>query len=190
MKVLRAAKNLTAGALSPFVRALTASRGRILMFHRFASGPVSRRLPREVFEEQIRYLADHFKPSALRDVIRRFQDGEALDPGTVVVTVDDGYRDFFEFAYPVLLKYEIPCTVYLVSDFVSQKVWLWFDALHWLVHSTRRSHVRVQIDGHTIEYKDCVRRRPAQAMAVAYRPLHGARSEQASQGGRGPSITA
>jgi len=71
----------------------------------------------------------------------------------VVVTVDDGYRDFFEFAYPVLLKYEIPCTVYLVSDFVSQKVWLWFDALHWLVHSTRRSQVRVQIDGHTIESK-------------------------------------
>jgi peptidoglycan/xylan/chitin deacetylase (PgdA/CDA1 family) len=38
-------------------------------------------------------------------------------PGSVALTFDDGYRSFFEHALPVLLEYQFPATVFVVSGF-------------------------------------------------------------------------
>ena len=50
-----------------------------------------------------------------------------LPPNALAVTVDDGYADFEETGYPVFAEYQIPVTVFLVTDFLDGKSWLWFD---------------------------------------------------------------
>jgi peptidoglycan/xylan/chitin deacetylase (PgdA/CDA1 family) len=52
------------------------------------------------------------------------------------VTVDDGYRDFYTTAFPVAQRYGIPATVFLVSDFLDGHMWLWWDALRYLLERT------------------------------------------------------
>jgi peptidoglycan/xylan/chitin deacetylase (PgdA/CDA1 family) len=50
--------------------------------------------------------------------------------------VDDGYRDFYQVAYPVFREYGIPATVYLVSGFLDRELWLWVDQIrHALLHA-------------------------------------------------------
>ena len=44
----------------------------------------------------------------------------------VVVTFDDGFRDVYDNAYPILKKYNVPFTVYLVSDFPEGKADIWW----------------------------------------------------------------
>jgi peptidoglycan/xylan/chitin deacetylase (PgdA/CDA1 family) len=42
------------------------------------------------------------------------------EPGAVVITFDDGTADFVEEALPVLVRYRVPATLYLATDFVER----------------------------------------------------------------------
>jgi peptidoglycan/xylan/chitin deacetylase (PgdA/CDA1 family) len=44
----------------------------------------------------------------------------------VVLTFDDGYQNFFDYAYPVLRRYDFKATVYLVSGFLGGQA-TWFE---------------------------------------------------------------
>ncbi len=46
-------------------------------------------------------------------------------PCSVAVTFDDGYENFYEFAYPVLKKYGIPSIVYVLSGYLGKDA-SWF----------------------------------------------------------------
>ena len=131
----------------PMARRLTAAAPRVLMYHRFADGLHPRRLSSAAFEEQLQYLTRHFRVSRLRDVVRSLRSGRPVEPRTVVLTVDDGYADFVEVAYPVLERYGVPATVFVATDFLDRNSWLWFDALHYALHTTTESRVEMEIGG-------------------------------------------
>jgi glycosyltransferase involved in cell wall biosynthesis len=42
-------------------------------------------------------------------------------PRSIVITFDDGYADFWDYAYPILKRYNYPATVFLVSDKVGKQ---------------------------------------------------------------------
>jgi len=106
---------------------------RILMYHRFAGR--DRHL-----EAQCQHIRRYYNPVSM-DQVADWLAGIALLPErAVAVTVDDGYRDFLEVAWPVFARYEIPAMVYVVSGFASGDCWLWWDLLaeHLLQSAARR----------------------------------------------------
>jgi len=46
-----------------------------------------------------------------------------------VVTFDDGYRNLYYSAYPILRKYKIPATIFLVTDYSNRNKLFWFDKI-------------------------------------------------------------
>jgi len=130
----------------PIARTLTASAGRLLMYHRFGDGTNPRRLSLGVFEEHLSYLTRHFRVRRMSDVARTLQEGRKLEDRTVVLTVDDGYADFAAYAYPALQRYRVPATVFLVTDFIDGHRWLWFDAVRYLLRATRALRVDVALE--------------------------------------------
>lgn len=70
----------------------------------------------------------------------------------VVITIDDGYKDIKEFAYPLLKKYEMPFTLYIPTSFPDQLGELWWLALEAVI--ARNTRVSLPING---EYRhfDC-----------------------------------
>jgi peptidoglycan/xylan/chitin deacetylase (PgdA/CDA1 family) len=70
----------------------------------------------------------------------------------LAVTVDDGYADFYHVAFPVLRDYGIRATVYLVTDFVDGKTWLWPDMVSHIFLRTKRALVKTAVSGET-EYR-------------------------------------
>ena len=92
---------------------------RILLYHGFPSEAASS------WERQCQYLRCNYKPISLTAAVNALKAREPLPHNTVVVSVDDGYRNFHSVAYPSLKRYGIPAIVFLVSDFLDRKSWLW-----------------------------------------------------------------
>ncbi|WP_110953439.1 polysaccharide deacetylase family protein [Anaerosinus massiliensis] len=71
------------------------------------------------FEAQIKYLAEEgyttITPEQLSDYLAT---GKELPPNPILITFDDGYKDNFQVAYPILQKYDFTATIFLISDFV------------------------------------------------------------------------
>lgn len=97
---------------------------RILMYHRFPA-PANNR--NGSLEKQCAHLRKHYRLASLTEVGRWLREGSAMPSNVLVVTVDDGYRDFFSTAYPIFSAYHVPVTVFLATDFVDRKSWLWTD---------------------------------------------------------------
>jgi peptidoglycan/xylan/chitin deacetylase (PgdA/CDA1 family) len=63
-------------------------------------------------------------------------------PGTsVLITFDDGYRDYYEAAYPILRELEIPAVNFLPTHFIDHGGIFWWDAINLAVRLTRKAEV-------------------------------------------------
>jgi len=51
----------------------------------------------------------------------------------VLITFDDGYRDNYDLAFPVLHKYNAKCVFFVVTDYIGTKKWLWHDKVRYLI---------------------------------------------------------
>jgi len=77
------------------------------------------------FEEQVKYLSDNgYSTVTLLDVYRSFYGGKPLPPKSVVLTFDDGYRDNYEHAFPILKKYKKVGTFFMISGFVNSQSYM------------------------------------------------------------------
>ncbi len=75
------------------------------------------------FEEQIRYVKKHFP------VLRFEEDWTGTDRDSVVITFDDGYRDNYEYALPILEKYHVPATIFVSTGYVDSGREYWWDEI-------------------------------------------------------------
>lgn len=91
----------------------------ILMYHHFgeeeASGVV---ISPEQFESQMKALVEAgYTSVSFREVCDYAINGARLPEKPVLITIDDGYMSVYESAYPILLKYNIKATVFIVGVF-------------------------------------------------------------------------
>lgn len=70
------------------------------------------------FENQMRYLSNVYNPIPLERMAQHIQNGTSLPSKAIAVTFDDGYRDNYENAFPILKNYNIPATVFLTTGFI------------------------------------------------------------------------
>ena len=63
----------------------------------------------------------------------------------VCITIDDGYRDTLQWAYPILKRYEVPFAVYIPTSFPDRLGELWWLALEAVV--ARNNRITLWLDG-------------------------------------------
>jgi peptidoglycan/xylan/chitin deacetylase (PgdA/CDA1 family) len=105
----------------------------VLAYHRVAetNNPLSNRLydlvcasPRQ-FDEQMRLLSTCFHPVSAEDVLNALNGGKSLPAQAVLVTVDDGYRDFKETIFPITQKYGIRPVLFVPTAYVGDGIFWW-----------------------------------------------------------------
>ena len=70
------------------------------------------------FDQQMAYLAEEgYHTITLDEMMDAAENGTPLPEKPVVITLDDGYVDNYEYAYPILKKYGFKATIFLINDF-------------------------------------------------------------------------
>ena len=101
------------------------SRFIILMYHSI-SIPDRNETPRfickpELFKRHIKFLVkEKYHFVSMKDIYAFYYNGVNLPDKSIVLTFDDGFEDNYINAYPILKKYNIPATIFLVSHLVNQ----------------------------------------------------------------------
>jgi glycosyltransferase involved in cell wall biosynthesis/peptidoglycan/xylan/chitin deacetylase (PgdA/CDA1 family) len=95
----------------------------VLLYHRVADdGPRSLAdycVPPSLFEEQMRFLRRHgFHTVTSADVEQHRRERRPMRGRPVLITFDDGYRDFFDVAWPILRRFGFTAEVFLPTDHV------------------------------------------------------------------------
>lgn len=106
---------------------LISDRGVVVAFHR-VNDAYQDGLTCSVkdFESFCVFFRQHFTVIPLAEMVTRLERGQPLS-GTLAVTFDDGYRDNYEFAAPVLRTLGLPATFFVVSDFIETDTVAWWD---------------------------------------------------------------
>jgi peptidoglycan/xylan/chitin deacetylase (PgdA/CDA1 family) len=92
----------------------------ILTYHKFTKGRGDiTTVSEKAFEEQMKFLRTKGYHVITLDTFFDFLDLRRQIPQkSVVITVDDGWRSFYEIAYPILKKYGYPATLFVYTDFI------------------------------------------------------------------------
>src|SRR5678815_5483991 len=89
----------------------------------YASAGIS--VTAERFAEQVAFLAQRYDVIDLDEAQARVRgERKASRPG-IVITFDDGYRDNFDHALPVLKRHGVPATFYVVAGSVWPEAPVW-----------------------------------------------------------------
>jgi peptidoglycan/xylan/chitin deacetylase (PgdA/CDA1 family) len=87
----------------------------------------------DMFERHIDWLGRHYRFAGLDEIGEHLLSGEPFDQPVVAITFDDGYRDVYEQAFPVLQRKGIPAAIFVVTDLVGRAFWHRHDRLYRLV---------------------------------------------------------
>jgi peptidoglycan/xylan/chitin deacetylase (PgdA/CDA1 family) len=83
--------------------------------------PHKQHLSRNLFISQIDYLRRHYRIISLREYLSAVREKRRLPNHSVVLTFDDGIRNFLTVVAPILAKRAIPATIFIVTDKASQR---------------------------------------------------------------------
>jgi len=160
------------GAFAPF-RWAHRHQALIITYHRLSEREGGARISARAFAEQVRYLAAHYTLvplSRLAGCLRK----RGLPPRLAAITIDDGYRDVYEIAFPILRKHRAPATVFVVTEFVEGTTWLWTDKPRYLMAIAAPQAFEIGIEGHKLRLElssAASRAVAAHAFNAALKPL-------------------
>ena len=93
----------------------------ILTYHNIGYGHDGFYVSPENFTKQMGYIKKNgYEVITLDELIRGIKDKKGFKRNKVVITFDDGYKDNFEYAYPVLKRFDFPATIFIITDLIDK----------------------------------------------------------------------
>ncbi|MBV5327352.1 MAG: polysaccharide deacetylase family protein, partial [Chlorobium sp.] len=132
-----------------FLRLLIASQRNlvtILMLHGVtdpsapsAWKPLRPQLTTKQLSHALTILAQYYKFVSLPEAAEMLSGIRPLEPNSMALTFDDGYRNNLTFALPILRQFKAPATIFLSTGNVEEQKPFWFDRLDYAIQSMSKS---------------------------------------------------
>ncbi|MFT8363008.1 MAG: polysaccharide deacetylase family protein [Sporolactobacillus sp.] len=129
----------------------------ILMYHNIAKGPNSLFVPTTEFAQQMAWIhRHHFLALTPEQAYRVLATNEIPGRRLVLITLDDGYRNNWINARPILTRYHLHATIFMIGNRIGKPTHLTTAQMRLLVHDG------IAIESHTIHHLDLSTLTPAQ----------------------------
>jgi peptidoglycan/xylan/chitin deacetylase (PgdA/CDA1 family) len=125
---------------------------RILAYHRvldadpsdfaYDEGVIS--ATTEAFYHQMDFVRRNFDVLTFRELHAIEMEGKDWPRRALIITFDDGYRDNYTQAFPVLRQMGLPATIFLATGHIGRSRLFWWDLIAYCVKHARRKVVTLQ----------------------------------------------
>lgn len=88
----------------------------------------------ETFERHLVFLKNKFSIIPLHEMVHRIKRGQTTG-GCCSITFDDGWRDTYDMAFPLLKRHQVPASVFLASGYIGTDKWFWPEDLAWCLEN-------------------------------------------------------
>ena len=105
----------------------------------------------EQFDAQMKYLVEEgYNVISTDELVDAWEGKSSLPKKPVVITFDDGHVDAYKNVFPILQKYNLKATFFIVTDSVN----LYPDYLTWQQVREMQSSGFADIESHTLSHRD------------------------------------
>ncbi len=123
----------------------------VLMYHSVNPKPKAGRMLTvsvKTFQRQMRFLKEHrYNVVPLEELAALVREKKKIPRNTLAITFDDGYVDNYIYAFPILKKYNLPATVFIIVNEVGRPK---KDRLNWAQIKEMRDSGLVVIGSHAV----------------------------------------
>ena len=93
------------------------------------------------FALQVKWLKQHTRLFSEKELITTFNSKKKPSIPSVLITFDDGYRDNFTLAYPILKENNVPATFFIATKLIETRRVGWWDMIAYIVKKSPRTSV-------------------------------------------------
>jgi peptidoglycan/xylan/chitin deacetylase (PgdA/CDA1 family) len=97
----------------------------------------------KTFKKHLQHLKKFYSIIPLRTFVDHCLYKTPMPKNPVVLTFDDGYESNFTLGFPVLREFDAPATIFLSTDFIEQKQFIWPNRVEFSILSTQHSSLRL-----------------------------------------------
>ncbi|RHX78288.1 polysaccharide deacetylase family protein [Leptospira yasudae] len=98
------------------------------------------------FRKQMEYISQHCNVLSMDEVCNIYNSGMDYPPDSVAVTFDDGFRNNYTVAAPILSEYGIYTTFYITAGIVNTDIMFWVDTLEDCINLCSKSFIKIDLD--------------------------------------------
>ena len=126
---------------------------RIFVYHRFCSNSEHsyHKTKASTFKWQLTQIKKRFQVITLGKYLKLRKEKKPIPPNLVILTIDDGYHDFYRYAYPTLKKMCLTATFFVTVEFVEKNIWLWPDRISYIFEKIHERDITFQFDSKKFE---------------------------------------
>ncbi len=125
------------GVLSYLKQKRLSNRAFVLMYHRViplslmddihSTGGIVTEA--SLFARHLSWLREEFNVLSVRELIELFDAGREIPSASCLLTFDDGWRDNYEYAKPLLERHCVPAMIFLPYDYINNEIVFWQEEL-------------------------------------------------------------
>jgi peptidoglycan/xylan/chitin deacetylase (PgdA/CDA1 family) len=119
------------------------------------------------FSRQMEVIRRNREVVSLDDLIGRWRELHRAS----CITFDDGYLDFYENAYPIISRHQLPCTVFPVTMTLDTGEPKWDDRVPWIVNSCGGRRIKMRLSGRDLSYDTSSRKKRRYAILAIVETL-------------------
>ncbi len=132
-RVLKLAKHSRKGRLFVFNYHRIRESNKNILFDRGVYGPNINR-----FKQEMRWIKKETRVLSEPELIEILSHNRPLTENCSLVTFDDGYRDSFELAFPILHSLKMPASFFIPTWHLTERKLGWWDIVAYLIKQSKK----------------------------------------------------
>lgn len=101
-----------------------------------------RHVSQKLFIQQMKFIKKYFNIIKLEDFIEYNKNNKIIPKNSIIITFDDGYKNNYTIAYPILKKYQFPAQIFILPELINKKDNIWASKLERYINLTTIKQIR------------------------------------------------